>query len=206
MWTKDSEEKAVRGAGSSILSIFKTSKKTSKGKPIILMAYLAWVAIAIIVLVTLLSGCGNLAFADEINDLVPCIIEVESHGNPNAVSPAGAIGLMQITPIVVEEYNESPQSETMSAGILVQGFDRIYARKIHKEELFEPDTNRTIGTWYLRRLKDHYLKDEYTIERMLAAYNGGITRLRKNGYDVSKMPKETRDYVKKVMKLYRRGE
>ena len=42
---------------------------------------------------------------------------------------------------------------------------------------------------YLRRLKDHYLKGVYTEERILAAYNGGITRLKNVNYDISKMPR-----------------
>lgn len=129
---------------------------------------------------------ANGAWADVIDDLVPAIIQVESHGNPNAVSPAGAIGLMQITPIVLREFKQ-----TLGYG---KGFDF---------DLYNAQVNVIIGTWYLRRLKDHYLKDKFTIERILAAYNGGITRLRKVNYDVSRMPKESREYVKKVIKLYK---
>ena|SRR3990167_3815804 len=121
--------------------------------------------------------------ADEIDDLIPAIIQIESGGNPRAVSPKGAIGILQITPIVLEEYNQ-------------------VEKRIIKGPLFDPQVNIEYGQWYLRRLKDHYLKDKYTIERMLAAYNGGITRLRDVNYDVSKMSSETKNYVKKVMQIY----
>ena len=138
--------------------------------------------------------------ADEIDNLIPAIIQVESNGNPNAVSPAGAIGLMQITPIVLSEWKEWKVIPLRKYGASLED---LQALNKNLGDLIDSHFNVEIGTWYLRRLKDHYLKDKYTVERLLAAYNGGITRLRKNGYDVSKMPKETRDYVKKVMKIYK---
>jgi len=131
-------------------------------------------------------------YADEIDDLIPYIIQVESSGNPYAVSKDGCIGLMQISPNgALAEYNQ-------------RGFPKnIYIEPLFLiEDLYNPNVNVKIGTWYLRRLKDHYLKDNYTVERILAAWNGGITRLRKNDYNVSKMPEETRNFVKKVMRLY----
>ena len=115
--------------------------------------------------------------------LVSAVITVESGGNPNAVSPSGAIGLMQVTPIVVKVFRQVNN----------------YTGEIN---LFTAYVNEHIGTWYLHRLHDHYGCD--TVEQIAAAYNGGITRLRKNGYDIAKMPKETREYVRKVMKEYTR--
>lgn len=41
------------------------------------------------------------------NDVINAIIQVESNGNPNAVSPCGeSIGAMQIKKIVVDDCNE----------------------------------------------------------------------------------------------------
>jgi len=62
--------------------------------------------------------------------------------------------------------------------------------------------------WDFRRYVD---LSKYSIENweewelclILAAYNGGIGRLKKCDYDINKMPKETRDYVRKVMKIYK---
>ena len=136
-------------------------------------------------------------WADEIDILIPYIIQVESSGNPNAVSPDGCIGLMQVSPIVFKEYQNcrSPLPK-----------DTILLSEWTFDNMFNPNSNIEVGTWYLRRLKEHYLKNQYTIERMLSAYNGGITRLKKllqEGKDWQDMPKESVNYVKKIMKLYK---
>lgn len=219
--------------------------------------------IFVILSVTMFAYIGQ---ADEIDDIVPFIIQVESGGNPNAVSKAGAVGLMQITPIVLKEYNKIQiQEDEKSKKIwnakhkdklngeysyvwTYDGFPTTY----EYTDLWDVRINVKIGTWYLRRLRDYYLKDvipyiqwsevsdnlgiikrnyclgkrqgnsilfintepcdiiDYEIHSqedvilalILAAYNGGITRLRNNTYDINKMPKETRNYVRKVMKLY----
>ena len=130
----------------------------------------------------LLFFCQNSFSQDIDNNLIQAIIQVESGCNPNAYNPCSqARGLMQITPIVRSEYLQ---------------FNKGCPQYYNSED------NINMGYWYLLRLKDHYLKDKYTIERLLSAYNGGITRLRKLDYDVSRMPKETRDYVRKVMRIY----
>ena len=149
-----------------------------------------------VVLALMLFGlfiyCIN-CHADEIDNILPYLIKVESGGNPNAVSSAGAVGLCQVTPIVLREYNREMTRGTINIAWLIEK---------HYEDLFDPTINKEIATWYLRRLRDHY--GCKTIEQVLAAYNGGITRLRANDYDINKMPKETRDYVKKIMKLYKK--
>lgn len=161
----------------------------------------------------LLGFCWGVAHADEIDDIIPAVIMVESGGRADAVSPCGAIGVMQISACVLLEWNANQRSKY---NIIIRygeldslrtsysaGWEYDMGADIYMvEDLYNRSVNMKIGTWYLRRLKDHYLKGNYTVERMLAAYNGGITRLRKNNYDISKMPKETRDYVKKVIKIY----
>lgn len=154
--------------------------------------------------------------------LVRCVIQVESSGNPHAVGKDGEIGLMQISPIVLKEFNSEP---------LFLFYADAYSlplRRHQKTDLFCPYINRKIGMWYLTRLHNHYLKKhfdklddigivafpyeewskdiksmtDYKVALILSAYNGGITRLRKHNYDISKMPGETREYVVKVMRLY----
>lgn len=177
-----------------ILSLFKRKEDSLRTVDIVILIAAILCAIAVV-----LIGCE--AWADEIYDLVPYIIQVESGGRADAVSPAGAIGLMQITPNgALKEWNNFNYEYK-------EGNTRINC-KFAKGALYDPVVNKQIGTWYLRRLKDHYLKDDYTVERLLASYNGGITRMRRllrQGKDWQDMPKESRDYVRKVLKLYRRA-
>lgn len=139
------------------------------------------------------------AFGDEILDLIPAIVQVESGGNPNAVSKAGAVGLMQITPQgALAEWNKyGPVQIQVTSGGWIE-----HQELLNRDDLFDPRINVIVGEWYLRRLKDHYLKDEYTLECLLCAWNGGITRLRKLNYDCGKMPRESKTFTKKVLKLY----
>ena len=157
----------------------------------------------------------GLSYADEIDDLIPHIIQVESGGNPNAISKDGCIGLMQISRTALAEYNYhvykgplwgdtcSPHSHVY--GCVHVDWTGIETITHDDQDLFIPDINIKIGEWYLRRLKDHYLKNNYTIERMLCAWNGGITRLRQVNYDCSKMPKESRNFSRKVIILYEKS-
>ena len=78
-------------------------------------------------------------------DLIRSMISVESSYNPLAVSPKGAMGLMQIMPVVAGEMNV--------------------------DDPFSPMQNIEAGTGYLRRLLDRYNED-YTLS--LAAYNAGM--------------------------------
>ena len=138
----------------------------------------------LVFLLTLIPACSP-AFSQDINfdKLVQAVITVESNGNPHAVSPAGCIGLMQINP----------------RGALAE-WNMYNTRQYTIGDLYNPSINVEIGTWYLKRLY-HYYKCT-SVELICAAYNGGITRLRLNNFNIEKMPKETRDYVKKVMKEY----
>ena len=153
----------------------------------------------VLLIIGLVLSLVYVAKADEIDDLVPHIIQVESSGNPHAVSREGCVGLMQISSLVFKEWLNNCETK-----------DFLY-RNTHiyymlDEILMHPDKNKKIGTWYLHRIKDHYLKENYTIERMLAAYNGGPSRMRKllrEGKDWQDMPRESVDYVKKIMRLYK---
>ena len=75
--------------------------------------------------------------------LVEALIAVESGFDPRAVSPRGALGLMQLLPDTAQEY-----------GV---------------EDLLDPLGNITAGTLHLRRLLGKYRN----ISHALAAYNAG---------------------------------
>lgn len=76
--------------------------------------------------------------------LVRSVIEMESGGNPRAVSKAGARGLMQLMPAT--------------------------ARMLGVDDSFDPEQNVDGGVRYLREMLERYGGDE---TRALAAYHSG---------------------------------
>lgn len=119
--------------------------------------------------------------------LVNGIIFSESHFDPNAVSSADAVGLMQVT-------NENAWWIAEQMDLDVASID-----------LKDPDTNIKIGCWYLNWLLEKF--DGIT-ETALAGYNAGhgnVVRwlsddeMSKDGITLEEIPfKETKSYVKKV--------
>lgn len=101
-------------------------------------------------------------------ELVSAVIQVESAFNPRAVSPKGALGLMQLMPSTATEY-----------GVL---------------HPFDPDENIGAGVAYLRRLLDRY---DGRIELALAAYNAGPGAVDRYGAQVPPY-RETQDYVRRI--------
>ena len=105
-------------------------------------------------------------------DLIHAVIEVESNYNPNAISPAGAVGLMQLMPATSARF-----------GVL---------------DARNPIANVIGGAKYLRYLIDLFEEDLILV---LAAYNAGENAVIKQGFKVPPF-KETQDYVVKVLRIY----
>lgn len=120
--------------------------------------------------------------------LVLAMIKVESNFDPKAVSHKNARGLMQI-------------SEKTGAW----GAEKLKLDKYRADSLFDPETNISIGCWYLNVLSGEFGGN---IQLILAAYNGGsgnVNEWLKNksysstGKSLDKIPfRETEIYVRKV--------
>lgn len=106
--------------------------------------------------------------------LLHAVITAESSYNPNAISKAGAVGLMQLMPETAKQYG-------------------VKNRRNPRENIYG-------GTRYLRYLLKLFNND---VVLALAAYNAGEGTVKKYG---NKIPpyKETRNYVNKVIKYYKK--
>lgn len=110
--------------------------------------------------------------------LIHSIIKNESSYNQYAVSSAGAMGLMQLMPVNCKEDGVS--------------------------DPFNIEQNIEGGT---KQLKKYLKMYNGNIEMSLMAYNAGQGTVARRGVtsvnDLYKMPKETQNYVKKVMATYK---
>jgi hypothetical protein len=114
-------------------------------------------------------------------ELLKALIATESGFDARAVSPKGAVGLMQVMPATAERYG-------------VTGDKKMALAK----KLADPRTNIKTGTRYLRYLIDLFPGQ---LELALAAYNAGEGAVQRAGNRVPNF-RETQNYVKTVMQLY----
>ncbi|HWI83782.1 lytic transglycosylase domain-containing protein [Ramlibacter sp.] len=114
-------------------------------------------------------------------ELLKALIATESGFDAGAVSPKGAVGLMQVMPATAARYGVTGDGTTPAA-----------------RKLADPRTNIRTGTRYLRYLLDLF---EGQVELALAAYNAGEGAVQRAGNRVPNY-RETQNYVKTVMQLY----
>lgn len=114
-------------------------------------------------------------------ELLQALIATESGFNTFAVSPKGAVGLMQLMPPTAERYG-------------VKGDQQNPLEK----KLTDPQTNIRAGARYLRDLIKMFPGQ---LELAVAAYNAGEGAVQRAGNKIPNYP-ETKNYVNTVMQLY----
>lgn len=126
--------------------------------------------------------------------------QVESNNNPNAVSPKGATGLMQVMPATAMDPGFGLPTVfdfAASKGMQIGKRDAATASALLKI----PEIGAEYGSMYSNAMAQRYGNNQ-TLQ--LIAYNMGPSATDKwlaAGGDMSKLPKETRDYVAKIDKL-----
>jgi soluble lytic murein transglycosylase-like protein len=109
-------------------------------------------------------------------ELIHAVISVESNYNPNAVSPKGARGLMQLMPATAKRFGSNNAND--------------------------PRQNILTGSRYLRWLLDFFEED---VELAIAAYNAGETAVVQAGNKIPRFA-ETQRYVPKVLSIYKKAK
>lgn len=105
------------------------------------------------------------------SELLHAVIRAESSYNPSAVSPAGAVGLMQLMPATAKRYGVN--------------------------DIWDPAENIQGGAKYLRYLLDLFEQD---VRLALAGYNAGENAVIKYGKRIPPY-RETQQYVRKVLQF-----
>ncbi|MGB4115473.1 MAG: lytic transglycosylase domain-containing protein [Polaromonas sp.] len=114
-------------------------------------------------------------------ELLQALIATESGFDTFAVSPKGAVGLMQLMPPTAERYGVRADKQTPI-----------------EKKLTDPKTNIRAGSTYLRDLIKMFPGQ---LELAVAAYNAGEGAVQRAGNKIPNYP-ETKNYVKTVMQLY----
>jgi soluble lytic murein transglycosylase-like protein len=112
--------------------------------------------------------------------LLKALIAVESGFDAAAVSPAGALGLMQIMPVSGDRYATADER-----------------RRPAHERLRDPRTNIFTGARMLADLMRRFGR----VDLALAAWNAGEGRVRRAGHRLPRIA-ETEAHVEQVLSLY----
>ena len=110
-------------------------------------------------------------------ELLQALIAAESGFNLTAISPKGALGLMQLMPATAARY-----------GVPIP----------QQQKLFDAQTNIGAGSRYLRDLLNLF---HGKLDLALAAYNAGEGAVLRAGNKIPNYP-ETQNYVKTVTQIY----
>jgi len=153
-------------------------RQTAALVTVLLLAYAGLVGLRVVYPIAYVQ---EIAASAETNGLDPAfvaaVVRCESRFRPDAVSPPGAVGLMQIMP---------ETGAWIAEQIGLPDFD--------VDRLAEPGINLRLGTWYLRSLLDRFGDRDDA----LAAYNAGPTHAERWANGEGTAFPETRAFIARV--------
>lgn len=143
------------------------------------------------------AAINNAARAHNIPpELIRAVIRQESRFDHKCVGKAGEIGLMQLTKGAAADWSAATGKP-----------------KLRKHQLFNPEINIDVGTWYLSRARTYWSAKPDPLPYALAEYNAG----RSNALRWSKNDKNdpnifwhnitypvTKNYVRVILQDYRK--
>jgi len=141
--------------------------------------YFIAITVALLVMWIIFSFAGVARAEIDMN----IIAQIESSGNPNAVSFRGAKygrGLYQVSEVALADFN------------------RAHSSQVAPESLFDPEVGYRVAFWYISQIK-RYLRHyghEVTTNNILWAYSAGIGRVNQGI-----MPGETKRYIEKYKRI-----
>ena len=131
-------------------------------------------------------------------DLLKAVIWQESRFGADKIGTSGERGLMQVTEAAAADWDKANNVVNFAP-----------------DKLFDPETNITVGAWYLKRALDHYRKKDRPLSFALTEYNAGRTRVKRwigkptageSPMSAEEMKQKsfdsTRDYVESIERRY----
>ena len=148
--------------------------------------------------------------------LVKAIVYEESFFSPRARSSQNAVGLMQVTPVVAQEWVEASRARSLSDAVaaITSKTPLPGAEQKFEETLSDPAVSLHVGCWYLQSLFKRYRDETDPLSFALAAYNAGPSNVERWASDAerSKISRDefiaridfpvTRSYIQKILQRY----
>jgi len=150
------------------------------------------------------------------SSLVKAIVYEESFFSPRARSSQNAVGLMQVTPVVAQEWLESTRARSLSEATAAIASKPPPPGTEHgfEETFSDPAVSLYVGCWYLQSLFNRYREETDPLAFALAAYNAGPSNVERWASSSERLKISrtefiaridfpvTRSYVQKIIQRY----